>query len=190
MEFGCSICEYTSSKKENVIRHINKKKSCGSDIRELIEIPVDINCEFCNKNFSTATSLFKHQKNNCKYKEDALKQKIKKLEKELEEQKIMKINKNMIRTEARKIYKQNYKKLICVHCKNKNEHNIQICHIKAVKDFNNNSNLNEINDLSNLISLCANCHLDLDKAEKSEVIRTSLLHKFIVKHLQFLVIEN
>jgi len=66
MEFACSVCHYTSSKKEHIVRHIQKKKSCGTGNKEIIEIPTEIVCEYCNKNFSTSTSLKLHQKNNCK----------------------------------------------------------------------------------------------------------------------------
>ncbi len=65
MEFGCSVCEYTSPKKENITRHINKLKICGIGIREIVEIPIEIVCECCSKKFSTSTSLLKHSKNNC-----------------------------------------------------------------------------------------------------------------------------
>jgi hypothetical protein len=86
-EYSCSSCKYTSQIKEHVVRHINKKKSCGLGVKEIIEIPVEIICEFCNKNFSSIISLKYHVKNSCKHKDDALKQKIKELEKELRQAK-------------------------------------------------------------------------------------------------------
>jgi hypothetical protein len=80
MEFGCSVCEYTSYNKQHVIRHINRKKTCGQGIRELIEIPVEIKCQFCDKNFATKDNLNYHIKNRCG-KKDAIKDaKIKELE--------------------------------------------------------------------------------------------------------------
>lgn len=81
MEFGCSVCEYTSQKKSNVIRHINKKKTCGLGIKEIIEIPIDIKCEFCNKTFSTKQNLNDHIKKTCHQKIKMLENKIKELEK-------------------------------------------------------------------------------------------------------------
>jgi uncharacterized protein VirK/YbjX len=69
MEFGCSVCEYTSEQKRHVIRHINKNKSCGNGIKEIIEIPIDIICEYCNKEFSIKETLKVHIKNYCKYKD-------------------------------------------------------------------------------------------------------------------------
>lgn len=80
MEFACSVCEYTSFKKENVTRHTKRKKKCGSGIREIVEIPVEIICKFCNKNFSTKTNLNEHQKDNCRKKDKIKDKKIKELE--------------------------------------------------------------------------------------------------------------
>jgi hypothetical protein len=85
MEFGCSICKYTSYNKQHVIRHFNKKISCGVGLQEIIEIPIEIKCEYCNKKFSTKQHLKDHIKNNCKCKDDAKDAKIKKLEKQLKE---------------------------------------------------------------------------------------------------------
>jgi len=83
MEFGCSVCEYTSSQKHHIIRHINRKKSCGVGAKEIIEIPVDISCKYCNKKFATKENLKEHSKNNCKHKDDALKEENRKLKEEL-----------------------------------------------------------------------------------------------------------
>ena len=188
MEFGCSLCGYTSFRKNDVIKHFSRKKSCGSGIKEIIEIPIKLECKYCHKDFSSFTSLTFHTKNNCKYKNSILEQQLKEANiknKELEIQlKESQKSKQSIRTDARKIYKQKYEHLACIHCKNKEVNNIQICHIKAVRDFSLTDSIKAINDLSNLISLCANCHLDFDKTKKFKVSRTVLLHSFIVKHLQ------
>jgi len=77
LKFGCSLCEYTSYKKSHVVRHINKKKSCGQGIKEIVEIPVEIMCKFCNKNFSTKENLNDHTKKNCKHKDRAKDEEIK-----------------------------------------------------------------------------------------------------------------
>jgi hypothetical protein len=84
-EFSCSVCQYTSSLRENVNRHINKKKSCGPGIKEIIEIPIEIKCKYCGKKFSSIPNLKNHLKKTCKHKDDALKERIKELEKELKE---------------------------------------------------------------------------------------------------------
>jgi len=85
MEFGCSICGYVSKQKEHVIKHINKKKSCGSGAKEIIEIPIDIKCQYCNKTFSTKRIMERHIKKTCKNKEDILLNEINKLKNEIKE---------------------------------------------------------------------------------------------------------
>lgn len=67
----------------------------------------------------------------------------------------------------------------CVHCKHAGS--TQVCHIKAISDFNKLSLVDDINDLSNLIGLCPNCHIDLDKHKKFEVMRTATLHSMLIK---------
>lgn len=39
---------------------------------------------------------------------------------------------------------------------------VEVCHIKSISSFNNESKISEINDISNLILLCPNCHWELD----------------------------
>jgi hypothetical protein len=79
-EFACSICQYSSFYKVHVVKHINKIKKCGYGIAEIIEIPVDIICEYCNKAYSTKDNLNKHLKNFCKVKDSKIVEKMKKLE--------------------------------------------------------------------------------------------------------------
>jgi hypothetical protein len=85
MEFACSVCQYTSPKKSSVIRHINKKQSCGPGIKEIIEIPVEISCEYCKKKFNTNGSLSRHQKDFCKHRKDVLEEENKKLKERIKE---------------------------------------------------------------------------------------------------------
>jgi len=205
MEFGCSICNYTSTYKKDALRHISRKNKCGEN-PQMVEISIDIICEYCNKSYKTRDNLTKHLK-ICSKKEvglqkqiDLLKEENEDLKKQIQAMKTIKleetnkklttenkklkemvITKAQIRAESRKLYKKNYK-LICVHCKNNNEKNIQICHIKPVSEFTLD-NLSEVNKMSNLIALCANCHIDLDVSKKDDVVRTTKLHKFIVNHV-------
>jgi transcriptional regulator NrdR family protein len=83
MEFACSVCQYTSDHKRHVVRHINKKKSCGSGVREVIEIPIDVKCEFCGKAFATRETMKEHIRKTCKHKDDAKDEEIRKLKEEL-----------------------------------------------------------------------------------------------------------
>lgn len=41
-------------------------------------------------------------------------------------------------------------------------HHIEICHIKPICSFSDQSKLSEINNIDNLIGLCPNCHWELD----------------------------
>jgi len=93
-EFGCSNCEYTSPMKKHVVRHINRKNPCGPGIKEIIEIPVEIVCEYCEKNFSTFPNLTNHVKNYCKLKDKYKDDEIKKLKEELRNVKNITINNN------------------------------------------------------------------------------------------------
>jgi hypothetical protein len=86
-EFACSGCDYISNNKTNVERHINRKISCGPGKKEIIEIPKDIICKYCDKKYATVTSLKNHMRYYCKQREiqlelenEKLKQKIKELE--------------------------------------------------------------------------------------------------------------
>ena len=91
-EYACSVCGYTSQKKDHVTNHINRKKSCGSGVKEIIEIPIEIKCKFCNKQFSCSISLKYHIKHNCKHRDNAKDEEIKKLK---EENKLLKSTKNI-----------------------------------------------------------------------------------------------
>jgi hypothetical protein len=222
MEFKCTVCNYISPSKFSADRHINKQKKCGEN-PEIEEIPIEIECNYCNKSYKSRDNLFKHLK-ICKVKKHNIEEEEKNKLLREEENKLLREelikankkiasisinrnnnnnnndtinrnnnnndtinniinNKSTIRTKARKIYKKNYKILKCVHCKNNNQNNIQICHIKAVSEFNQ-LDFNVVNNLSNLISLCANCHLDYDKGKNFKVCRTVIIHNFIIKHLQ------
>ena len=42
------------------------------------------------------------------------------------------------------------------------DYHVEICHIKAIKDFDPSATIAEVNDPSNLMALCRNCHWELD----------------------------
>ncbi len=48
----------------------------------------------------------------------------------------------------------------CINC-GYSKH-IEICHIKAVSEFEDSTLVTQINDVNNLIGLCPNCHWELD----------------------------
>ncbi len=39
---------------------------------------------------------------------------------------------------------------------------VELCHIKAIRDFDENSTIGEVNSPNNLIQLCPNCHWEFD----------------------------
>ena len=48
----------------------------------------------------------------------------------------------------------------CQNC-GYNKH-VEICHVKAIKDFSLETLISEVNDLNNLVGLCPNCHWKFD----------------------------
>lgn len=48
----------------------------------------------------------------------------------------------------------------CVNCGY--DKHVEVCHIKAIKDFDLCATVGEVNDPSNLILLCPNCHWEFD----------------------------
>ncbi len=94
MEFKCSVCEYTSLYKSNAERHANKQKKCGIN-PQIIEITVDITCEFCNKFYKTKDNLIKHLK-ICKVKKSNIEKELELVKKELQKLKQAKIINNTI----------------------------------------------------------------------------------------------
>ncbi len=60
--YKCSKCDYKSYFKTNVEKHINKKNKCSKDNLEIIVYTISINCEYCNKNFSSMANRTRHLK--------------------------------------------------------------------------------------------------------------------------------
>jgi 5-methylcytosine-specific restriction endonuclease McrA len=116
-------------------------------------------------------------KSNKKYKK--LEESIDSMAKLVDKKVLGNTNVETIRTQSRKKYKDFSKDMNCVHCKHSGS--TQVCHIKAISDYNKLSSIDEINHISNLIGLCPNCHIDLDKHKKFEVTRTATLHSMLIK---------
>lgn len=65
-----------------------------------------------------------------------------------------------IRALAREIFALSKRPLSCNFC-NYDKH-IEVCHIRALKDFPKSATLSTVNDIDNLIGLCPNCHWEFD----------------------------
>jgi len=72
MEFACSLCGYQSEWKKHVKTHIGNKNKCGPGEAEILEIPMEIMCEYCFREFSTQPNLKRHLR-TCKVKQTDLK---------------------------------------------------------------------------------------------------------------------
>lgn len=66
-EYKCSGCNYTTKRNDHMKNHINKKNKCCDDPK-IIELQVDIKCNYCNKYYLSEKSLKRHLK-TCKAKE-------------------------------------------------------------------------------------------------------------------------
>lgn len=65
-----------------------------------------------------------------------------------------------IRELARRAYKRAGKPQHCIRCPYRNH--FEVCHIKPINAFTNDTSIAIINHPDNLIGLCPNCHWDLD----------------------------
>ena len=65
-----------------------------------------------------------------------------------------------IRGHARQIYKFSRKPLSCLVCRY--DFHVDVCHIKAVKEFDLSCIISEVNSINNLVALCKNHHWEFD----------------------------
>lgn len=85
-----------------------------------------------------------------------------------------------IRRHAVKIYESSDKPKACNKC-GYNKH-YEICHIKAVSDFVDETLVEEINSINNLIALCPNCHWEFDNLDCGvDVTVTQDSHKVLIE---------
>ncbi len=65
-----------------------------------------------------------------------------------------------IRQLARRAYEKSSKPKKCARC-GYTKH-IEICHIRSIQDFPDDTPISVINSLDNLVALCPNCHWEFD----------------------------
>ncbi len=166
-------CKKIISTKPNLIKHLNICKFKPDD--EIIAAYTDFFCIHCKKIISAKSNLERHL-TVCRIKIENIKQQLKEKNKLCKKYKL-----ESIRSHARITYKKYTKVMNCVHCNHSGS--TEVCHIKAISEFDKLSSREEINHISNLVGLCPNCHVDLDRHKKFEVVRTVTLHSMLVKHL-------
>jgi hypothetical protein len=72
---------------------------------------------------------------------------------------------NGVRCHARRLIKSLRLEFKCKCCNFSS--GVQVCHIKSISSFDENSKLSEVNDIKNLILLCPNCHWLFDHGYNS-----------------------
>lgn len=70
------------------------------------------------------------------------------------------VARNRICKNAREVYWKNKKDKKCDICGY--DKHIEVCHIKAVSEFNDKILISEINNIDNLVGLCPNHHWEFD----------------------------
>ncbi len=65
-----------------------------------------------------------------------------------------------LRTIARSVYEKADLPRVCANCGY--DKHVEICHIKPINSFPDDTPVAVINDLANLVALCPNCHWELD----------------------------
>ncbi len=80
MKYKCFSCSYSSDKRLNVVRHLEKKKKCpGATEDNIVELPDEVfKCIYCKKDYASNKNLLVHEK-SCKASIEDLKQVIKDL---------------------------------------------------------------------------------------------------------------
>jgi len=78
-----------------------------------------------------------------------------------ESNKIPHYGKTSITKDARITYKESDKPKKCIYCGY--DKHYEVCHIKAISDFEDDDLVSTINSIDNLIALCPNHHWEFDK---------------------------
>jgi predicted restriction endonuclease len=65
-----------------------------------------------------------------------------------------------IRSRARYVYSRSHLPEVCFICGY--DKHVEICHVRAINDFPNDTPVAIVNDLANLVALCPNCHWEFD----------------------------
>jgi hypothetical protein len=64
-DYECTKCGCSFKRKENLTYHVNRKVCIGGDKTETNHM-----CKYCDKRFTTATSMYRHMNHTCKVKKN------------------------------------------------------------------------------------------------------------------------
>ena len=182
-EINCEFCKKTITTIPNLQKHLKICKIKKINIENDIAISKNEKIEKLEKELEIAKEFIKTSNSTVKSPNvpNKFEETINDLIKLIDHKVLGNTNVETIRSQSRKKYKNIFGDMKCVHCKHIGS--TQVCHIKAIKDFTKLSSIEDINHISNLIGLCPNCHIDLDRHKKFEVVRTATLHSMIAKML-------
>lgn len=151
------VCTYCGNEFNKPPSQIYKNNFCNKECRQDYMVKW-VECATCDKRFKKRVSQIKKTANNFCNKSCAATFNNSKFPK----RKIPLHTKNFrerVRADQARL-RQTLERNPCFRC-GYSKH-VDLCHIKAVSEFNENTPIKQVNSLSNLIHLCKNCHWEYD----------------------------
>jgi hypothetical protein len=139
-KFCCSSC---SANYNNKLRKVKPKERCPICNTEIERL--SLTCKKHRGLLSDSSNLYVFNKTKGQFKT---------------EKRGYQNWRSLITKMAKRVYLSNNLPLSCVVCGY--DSTFDVCHIKAVSDFDDETIIGEINNVSNLIALCPNHHWELD----------------------------
>lgn len=143
----------------------NNKKYCSKDCANLalgqLKIKKEYKCVYCNELIKIGWPAPSKYCTKCKYDSTINKNYVDWSKITLEEYRKSSKNTHQYHARIRSLARSSFKKAKkCQIC----EYNtyVEICHIKAIKDFDMSTPISIVNDSSNLVCLCPNHHKEFD----------------------------
>ncbi len=169
---GCNICTKIFKRRTNLEYHTQNNVCSG----RILEINKDCkyNCKYCNKGFTTGTSMYRHMNRTCKVKKsvdekkEEIYNKLIEIEKSNNDRMTLLEDKNKKLEEKQKIIENENKALKAI---------VKTLGKKSTKVIKNNHTYNINNGVIANINLIGYGHEDLSKIDKNEIIN-AIKHGF------------
>ena len=146
----CTECNRVFARKENLDNHV-KKQAC----KKLVHF-----CKFCNKGYTTETSMYRHMRSACKVKKTNDDEKDKIYERLLQ-----------VETRCKLVEQENKELQEKIKKINKTSVDLSKTTNTVIKGSNNNINTGIINNNTNNIILVGYGKEDLTKLDKSDIMK-------------------